>query len=123
MIRRPPRSTLFPYTTLFRSLVERADQIGARVRQREAAAAANVLGAYRMDDDALAHGLLRVHDEVVRVDLGRNLEEHAGAVALAARGRMQRPRGVAQGEVELGRVRRLVGQPAGHVRGETEFVE
>src|SRR3712207_7579242 len=25
MIRRPPRSTLFPYTTLFRSLVERLD--------------------------------------------------------------------------------------------------
>src|SRR5438046_7034193 len=25
MIRRPPRSTLFPYTTLFRSLVEKAD--------------------------------------------------------------------------------------------------
>src|SRR5256885_15905320 len=34
MIRRPPRSTLFPYTTLFRSLVavERLDQrpVGAR---------------------------------------------------------------------------------------------
>src|SRR2546430_10181857 len=29
MIRRPPRSTLFPYTTLFRSLVER---VLARVR-------------------------------------------------------------------------------------------
>src|SRR5262245_63544841 len=32
MIRRPPRSTLFPYTTLFRSLVrlhERARRIGA----------------------------------------------------------------------------------------------
>src|SRR5436309_7220961 len=29
MIRRPPRSTLFPYTTLFRSLVDRqvADQV------------------------------------------------------------------------------------------------
>src|SRR2546427_2459107 len=26
MIRRPPRSTLFPYTTLFRSLVERGDR-------------------------------------------------------------------------------------------------
>src|SRR2546427_5693939 len=26
MIRRPPRSTLFPYTTLFRSLVERSQQ-------------------------------------------------------------------------------------------------
>src|SRR2546425_12722938 len=25
MIRRPPRSTLFPYTTLFRSVVQRAD--------------------------------------------------------------------------------------------------
>src|SRR2546430_5744053 len=25
MIRRPPRSTLFPYTTLFRSLVKRGD--------------------------------------------------------------------------------------------------
>src|SRR3712207_8000211 len=32
MIRRPPRSTLFPYTTLFRSGVEReprADRVGA----------------------------------------------------------------------------------------------
>src|SRR3712207_7507583 len=27
MIRRPPRSTLFPYTTLFRSLIEVADGI------------------------------------------------------------------------------------------------
>src|SRR5690348_17472021 len=30
MIRRPPRSTLFPYTTLFRSL---ADRLGAAVEQ------------------------------------------------------------------------------------------
>src|SRR2546426_3817987 len=27
MIRRPPRSTLFPYTTLFRSLIERGVQL------------------------------------------------------------------------------------------------
>src|SRR5256885_9700175 len=27
MIRRPPRSTLFPYTTLFRSLVKRHDAV------------------------------------------------------------------------------------------------
>src|SRR2546428_6300325 len=26
MIRRPPRSTLFPYTTLFRSVIKQADQ-------------------------------------------------------------------------------------------------
>src|SRR3712207_8204181 len=27
MIRRPPRSTLFPYTTLFRSVIERSMQV------------------------------------------------------------------------------------------------
>src|SRR3712207_7150957 len=36
MIRRPPRSTLFPYTTLFRSLVgeTKSDDISAAVRMR-----------------------------------------------------------------------------------------
>src|SRR5258708_18992213 len=29
MIRRPPRSTLFPYTTLFRSLLDRTGRAGA----------------------------------------------------------------------------------------------
>src|SRR3712207_7390629 len=35
MIRRPPRSTLFPYTTLFRSLLDRpgADQVQRRGRR------------------------------------------------------------------------------------------
>src|SRR3712207_7190015 len=32
MIRRPPRSTLFPYTTLFRSLGSRYDDVGRSVR-------------------------------------------------------------------------------------------
>src|SRR2546425_1895409 len=31
MIRRPPRSTLFPYTTLFRSLLAVLDDAGARL--------------------------------------------------------------------------------------------
>src|SRR3712207_2776829 len=31
MIRRPPRSTLFPYTTLFRSRRDRHDALGRRV--------------------------------------------------------------------------------------------
>src|SRR3712207_8786359 len=36
MIRRPPRSTLFPYTTLFRSrLVGLAQVLGPRARPRE----------------------------------------------------------------------------------------
>src|SRR3712207_7199370 len=34
MIRRPPRSTLFPYTTLFRSPGRRADHRGGGARRR-----------------------------------------------------------------------------------------
>src|SRR5437899_9634992 len=34
MIRRPPRSTLFPYTTLFRSTVVGAGNVGATAAQR-----------------------------------------------------------------------------------------
>src|SRR2546421_2325108 len=37
MIRRPPRSTLFPYTTLFRSVVSRLLQFGSRERRRRIA--------------------------------------------------------------------------------------
>src|SRR3712207_7838126 len=36
MIRRPPRSTLFPYTTLFRSEVLRLDRVGACARRAAA---------------------------------------------------------------------------------------
>src|SRR3712207_8014328 len=35
MIRRPPRSTLFPYTTLFRSEIPQQQRIGVRALQRE----------------------------------------------------------------------------------------
>src|SRR5947209_11148474 len=35
MLRRPQRSTLFPYTTLFRSVGERGDCGGRAVRERE----------------------------------------------------------------------------------------
>src|SRR2546421_8908662 len=36
MIRRPPRSTLFPYTTLFRSVFRQALELGKRVRAETA---------------------------------------------------------------------------------------
>src|SRR5256885_11775459 len=39
MIRRPPRSTLFPYTTLFRSLLFDADPAAFRARHADAQAA------------------------------------------------------------------------------------
>src|SRR2546423_4289826 len=52
MIRRPPRSTLFPYTTLFRSpreqrLVDVRVDIRGRLREREPRALAEVLGDQR----------------------------------------------------------------------------
>src|SRR2546427_9537862 len=37
MIRRPPRSTLFPYTTLFRSRNLRSAREGSEIRQRGSA--------------------------------------------------------------------------------------
>src|SRR3712207_8109266 len=55
MIRRPPRSTLFPYTTLFRSLVCAA--LGQRQRRR--ARSGRVAEERRRDGD-------RVDREVVR---------------------------------------------------------
>src|SRR5258705_2033044 len=35
MIRRPPRSTLFPYTTLFRSRSDERKAVGSRLRSEE----------------------------------------------------------------------------------------
>src|SRR5258708_21704741 len=46
MIRRPPRSTLFPYTTLFRSILLRAPGgIVGRGQQRQLVAVSSVRGA------------------------------------------------------------------------------
>src|SRR2546430_9711313 len=38
MIRRPPRSTLFPYTTLFRSGTGRRNRVSLQCRRRQAGA-------------------------------------------------------------------------------------
>src|SRR5258707_6873951 len=43
MIRRPPRSTLFPYTTLFRSLTDRAELKKAQGTWRASLAAVNAM--------------------------------------------------------------------------------
>src|SRR3712207_7426835 len=57
MIRRPPRSTLFPYTTLFRSLVglgprvgEERARAGARLRERQEALRERDLRRRREED-------------------------------------------------------------------------
>src|SRR3712207_8237069 len=41
MIRRPPRSTLFPYTTLFRSVPNRATSEGRRASSTTSSSASN----------------------------------------------------------------------------------
>src|SRR5438876_3878174 len=66
MLRRPPRSTLFPYTTLFRSELlgfeERANEVMATVRDLRTGASAQIaaVGA----------------DEIVGGDLRARSEEH-----------------------------------------------
>src|SRR2546427_2661676 len=68
MIRRPPRSTLFPYTTLFRSLLARehgVDLVSARAEQTLDGDADR---AFVVDDqDAASHGVSAS---------GRRSEEH-----------------------------------------------
>src|SRR6267378_8674042 len=86
MIRRPPRSTLFPYTTLFRSphrrgavAVERSEVTGAvdeRIAQREGlrhaderlvqrGVAVRVVTAHDVADDLGALAMLGVRGEVL----------------------------------------------------------
>src|SRR2546425_5245900 len=84
MIRRPPRSTLFPYTTLFRSLhvriVEREAGAEHAVVHVVDLAAAEIRGAVPVDVDLDA---LRLDDVVVglRLVLPAELVRHAGAAA------------------------------------------
>src|SRR2546422_2205944 len=44
MIRRPPRSTLFPYTTLFRSSAIGQERGGSRMARRRKGVVGNILG-------------------------------------------------------------------------------
>src|SRR2546421_7248902 len=56
MIRRPPRSTLFPYTTLFRSdLVKICDFVGSPTAKRDMFAEAM---RYAVDDAAGTYGIV-----------------------------------------------------------------
>src|SRR3712207_8440310 len=74
MIRRPPRSTLFPYTTLFRSQVLHAQPLLALLQE--------VLDGHllRPVHDVLDHGagveVLEVQDLLVAVGVGHRSEEH-----------------------------------------------
>src|SRR5256885_8193636 len=57
MIRRPPRSTLFPYTTLFRSLLERGHSCAHDLRSRPHGAGlrSHARGVAAVHDGPVAH--------------------------------------------------------------------
>src|SRR2546427_9443541 len=71
MIRRPPRSTLFPYTTLFRSLLGpllAGDQMNVVEQQRRGATVAGPPPVHVVAVDR--------RDQLVDERLGRRSEEH-----------------------------------------------
>src|SRR5256886_10552241 len=76
MIRRPPRSTLFPYTTLFRSQIRAARDAWLEARGRVDilvnAAGGNVARA-RSDDRPVFDVPLEAFDEVLRLNLHGSL--------------------------------------------------
>src|SRR2546430_13589557 len=80
MIRRPPRSTLFPYTTLFRSAHEGAEEVGAAVAHqgdhhlRRELPAVPVQG--RDLDQAVQDGTLPRADGLRQAELVLRSEEH-----------------------------------------------
>src|SRR2546422_7034291 len=67
MIRRPPRSTLFPYTTLFRSLLEQYRQVEPLTPQRrgqpQASAEASVRSGAVVFDQVIVEGVPRERSE------------------------------------------------------------
>src|SRR3712207_9486053 len=63
MIRRPPRSTLFPYTTLFRSRVAEPELVGAAVELEAHARVGRV--RRRVDEQRAGHPQVREQEDVV----------------------------------------------------------
>src|SRR3712207_7259871 len=77
MIRRPPRSTLFPYTTLFRSHVPDAGEDLLRLALQLVGEGFDVPGATERVGDVHDAGLLHEHLLRAQRDLGRlRSEEH-----------------------------------------------
>src|SRR3712207_7776079 len=76
MIRRPPRSTLFPYTTLFRSAINTIFNLSARPTQMERMRDGSMRAVHHIlkdgaDSIGVAGASLRVY-----VNIGMRSEEH-----------------------------------------------
>src|SRR3989442_7821430 len=79
MIRRPPRSTLFPYTTLFRSHVERPEERVARAGRVEAHLVDELL-----EDERVVGEQRDAPLPVVETDRSRDHLRHPAGVSAAA---------------------------------------
>src|SRR2546426_4377314 len=101
MIRRPPRSTLFPYTTLFRSVATGEEG-----------------GPARIVDGAVARQGRAVH-VVVEVDVGARPRERGGVLQHSSRVQFL-PRGTDRGGTVQDRGRRPAHVTTGEVGGGVE---
>src|SRR2546427_11783290 len=117
MIRRPPRSTLFPYTTLFRSPLAHFEVVRVAEHDRHEVARAvdldqrdvglrvathdlglELFAGGKLDDDLL--GVL--HHVVVGEDVARRVDDEAGPEALRLVGRVaRRPEEALEGAEEV----------------------
>src|SRR3712207_7150437 len=77
MIRRPPRSTLFPYTTLFRSLQPAAQRAGALgLDFATSVGASSAAGLFRERSVILGHGNLGQRKSGCGLFFAPRSEEH-----------------------------------------------
>src|SRR2546430_11236913 len=76
MIRRPPRSTLFPYTTLFRSKVALVEIVRARVREVRLPVVAGGAVPPEAPHGPGVAGVVLIGAVDVRTDRGARSEEH-----------------------------------------------
>src|SRR6266581_8453205 len=102
MIRRPPRSTLFPYTTLFRSPVDLGDQ-GAPGRVQLQQPVDGIGHTWAAARQGLPDHIRVVTDELEI--------EHAWPPGIARKGKENPDR-----QVTTGAVRLQIGRPAGRPR-------
>src|SRR2546430_3947406 len=73
MIRRPPRSTLFPYTTLFRSTKNRGIRCKRDDARRSVASCATRPGRYRADQREMSRYATRSEEHTSELQSQSNL--------------------------------------------------
>src|SRR5256885_9873154 len=102
MIRRPPRSTLFPYTTLFRSVTLSWENVGAMPRQR-LQVSQQLYGLYRQRSEEHTSELQSPCNLVCRLLLEKKKDESGVLERDDLEGR--------EGVVDLGHLHPLCAEP------------